>query len=333
MTRLLTLVFLIAPATFVWGQAATPAPAASTPAAPATAAGAAPAPLACSKNVSFAIAEGGQPVPAIPKFTLKWLEGKSRKEQYSKICFSQIPSGTLQNYVVVFSSSAAAFNGLTPSAHTYSSSPHEGDNKTPVSSYGGTWSYAYTGVAPPATTDTLALQRDEKPKSLDVRAFDQTGRSIASYSLATISSRDKLLEKVLSDILADSPTNTAHKTLVPSPLSVYYVNCDVDAPPASLSADASAGAPGHAAKAPDPPAPPPPPPPPQLDVSSTPVGADIFVDGRFVGQTPGTLEISEGEHTVDVRKKGYAIWQRRVVVSSGTRKVSAYLEQRELDLQ
>ena len=85
MKRLLTLVFLIAPATFVWGQAATPAPAASTPAAPVTAAGAAPAPLACSKNVSFAIAEGGQPVPAIPKFTLKWLEGKSRKEQVAII--------------------------------------------------------------------------------------------------------------------------------------------------------------------------------------------------------------------------------------------------------
>jgi len=322
MKRLLTLLLLAAPATFVWGQTSTPAPAATSSV------------PACSKNVSFAIAEGGQPVPAIPKFTLKWLGGKSRREQFSKLCFSQIPNANLQNYIVVFSSSAAAFQGLTPSAHTYTSGPQGADGKAPVTSYGGTWSYSYSGGAPTATTDTLALQRDEKPKSLDVRAFDQTGRAIASYSLATISSRDKLLEKVLSEVLADkTSTEGSHKSIA-SALSVYYVNCDVDAPPAALAADAAAGAPGHAAKAPDPAAAaPPPPPPPELDILSTPPGADVFVDGRFIGQTPGSLEISEGEHTVDVRKKGYAIWQRRVVVSGGKREVKAYLEQRELDLQ
>lgn len=324
MKRLLTLVLLAAPATFIWGQTPTPVPAAASPIPP------------CGKNVSFAIAEGGQPVPAIPKFTLKWLEGKSRREQFSKLCFSQIPNANLQNYIVVFSSSAAAFQGLTPSAHTYSSGPQgaSADSKPAVTSYGGTWSYAYSGGAPTATTDTLALQRDEKPKSLDARAFDQTGRAIASYSLATISSRDKLLEKVLSDILADKPAAETTRKTTASSLSVYYVNCDVDAPPASLAADAAAGAPGHAAKAPDPVAsPPPPPPPPELDIASTPPGADIFVDGRFVGQTPGSMEISEGEHMVDVRKKGFAIWQRRVVVTTGKREVKAYLEQRELDLQ
>ena len=61
----------------------------------------------------------GQPVPAIPKFALKWLEGKSQRQHYSTICFSQIPSPSLPNYIIVFSTSEDAFEGLTPSAHTY----------------------------------------------------------------------------------------------------------------------------------------------------------------------------------------------------------------------
>src|SRR5579863_1264833 len=234
----------------------------------------------CSKNVSFAIAEGGQPVPAIPKFAAKWLSGKSRKEQrFSKICFSQIPSANLLNYVVIFSTSEASFNGLTPQAHTYTSTAPTHDSSTPVSSFGGTWSYAYIGTAPPASTDTLSLKRDDKPKSLDVRAYTQSGKVLAHLNLSSVGSRDKLLEQILTDIVNDSPGAVAQKQ-APAPLSVYYVNCDVDAPPVNPATAASSAAgltPAKAAAAPAAP-----PPPPELEIWSSPAGADIFVDGLYV---------------------------------------------------
>lgn len=311
----LLLITLIGSAGFVWCQS----PAASGP-------------PPCTKNVSFAVAEGGQPVPAIPKFALKWLEGKSQREHYSAICFSQIPSATLPNYIIVFSTNEDAFEGLTPSAHTYTTAAPAQANAPTMSSAGGTWSYAYAGATPRPTTDTLSLKRDDKPKSLDAHAYDQTGKAIAHYSLVTISSREKLLERLLSDIIADSPHSGA-KTSVPSPFSVYYVNCDVDSPSASPPINGSLVA---AAAHPDPatatPKPPPPPPDPELDIWSSPVGADIFVDGQYVGKTPYSMSVAQGEHTVSLRKKDFDIWQRKLTVN-GTRRVGGNLAQRELDLK
>lgn len=312
----LLLIALIGSAGLVWGQnpTSTPSP--------------------CTKNVSLAVAEGGgQPVPAIPKFAAKWLDGKSQREHYSAICFSQIPSASLPNYIIVFSTSEDAFEGLTPSAHTYTTAAPSQPNTAALSSSGGTWSYAYSGATPRPTTDTLSLKRDDKPKSLDARVYDQSGRAIAHYSLATISSRDKLLERLLSDILADSP-HAGSRTSVPSPFSVYYVNCDVDSPSASppINSPALVAAAAHPDGASVAPKPPPPPPDPQLDIWSSPVGADIFVDGKYVGKTPYSMSIAQGEHTVSIRKKDFDMWQRRVTVTSA-RKVGGNLAQRELDLK
>lgn len=311
----LLLIALIGSAGFVWGQN----PTASPP--------------PCAKNVSFAVAEGGQPVPAIPKFALKWLEGKSQREHYSNICFSQIPSASLPNYIIVFSTSEEAFEGLTPSAHTYTTAAPSQANAPTLSSSGGTWSYAYSGATPRPTTDTLSLKRDDKPKVLDARAYDQTGKAIAHYSLATISSRDKLLERLLSDVLADTP-RTGSRTSVPSPFSVYYVNCDVDAPSVSppINSPGLVNAAAHPETAALTPKPPPPPPDPQLDIWSTPAGADIFVDGKYVGKTPYSMSVAQGEHTVSIRKKDFDMWQRKLTVTSA-RKVGGNLAQRELDLK
>ncbi len=311
-----TLISLLVLTSFGWGQAQA-------------------APVGCDKNVSFAVAENGQPVPDVPKFVLKWLGSSSRRDHYSSICFSQIPSATLTNYIVVFSTTPGAFEGLKPSAHTYRSAPQSHDGITPVSSYGGTWSYAYTGAAPQSNTDTLSLKRDDKPKSLEVRAFDQGGRQVSQYSLASVSSREKLLEKVLDNILTDSAPPTSRKQIA-SPLSVYYVNCDVDGAPVSPTLR-NASLPSTPA-----PAPPsvttsrvsaPPPPPPALDIWSNPTGADIFVDGAYVGKTPYSLELPEGEHTIDLRKKDFSIWQRRVQVTAGKRRVGGFLEQKVLNLE
>jgi hypothetical protein len=56
----------------------------------------------------------------------------------------------------------------------------------------------------------------------------------------------------------------------------------------------------------------------KVQLESTPPGADIEVDGSFVGNTPSDLEISEGEHSIVVSKTGFMEWERKLRVSSGS---------------
>ncbi|MBZ5564349.1 MAG: PEGA domain-containing protein [Acidobacteriia bacterium] len=51
-----------------------------------------------------------------------------------------------------------------------------------------------------------------------------------------------------------------------------------------------------------------------VEFSSTPTGADILIDGNFVGNTPSTLRVTPGRHTVEVRLSGYHAWTRTMVV-------------------
>jgi len=56
----------------------------------------------------------------------------------------------------------------------------------------------------------------------------------------------------------------------------------------------------------------------KLSVNSTPAGADIMVDGNFVGNTPSDVQIPEGEHTVAVKKSGFKDWERKMKISGGS---------------
>lgn len=64
----------------------------------------------------------------------------------------------------------------------------------------------------------------------------------------------------------------------------------------------------------------------RISVSSNPVSADIEVDGSFVGNTPSTVEVSSGEHTIAIKKAGYQTWQRTLKIMPGAINVSAELE-------
>ena len=63
-----------------------------------------------------------------------------------------------------------------------------------------------------------------------------------------------------------------------------------------------------------------------LTVESNVKGADIEVDGSFVGNTPSTVTVTQGQHTIAVKKKGYADWNRAMSVSGSGVHLNAELE-------
>jgi len=61
--------------------------------------------------------------------------------------------------------------------------------------------------------------------------------------------------------------------------------------------------------------------------SSTPSGAEVTVDGRYVGSTPSVLSLITGDHAVEVSLPGFAQWKRELTVSKGSElTVNAVLE-------
>ena len=64
----------------------------------------------------------------------------------------------------------------------------------------------------------------------------------------------------------------------------------------------------------------------ELEVSSTPDGADIEIDGNFVGSTPSTMGVAAGPHQLSLKKAGVKPWERKITASSGHIKIDATLE-------
>lgn len=63
-----------------------------------------------------------------------------------------------------------------------------------------------------------------------------------------------------------------------------------------------------------------------LVVSSTPPGADIEIDGGFVGNTPSTINLAPGKHEITVKKTGFADWTRKLNVTGGSIHIDASLQ-------
>lgn len=51
-----------------------------------------------------------------------------------------------------------------------------------------------------------------------------------------------------------------------------------------------------------------------VTITSDPSGADIYVDGAFVGNTPSTLHLSVGEHAIRIETEGKNPWERQLDV-------------------
>jgi hypothetical protein len=60
-------------------------------------------------------------------------------------------------------------------------------------------------------------------------------------------------------------------------------------------------------------------------VSSTPAGADIYLDQNFMGNTPSTISVPPGKHSVSVKKDGFRDWTRDMNFSGGSITLNAAL--------
>ena len=61
-------------------------------------------------------------------------------------------------------------------------------------------------------------------------------------------------------------------------------------------------------------------------INSTPAGADIYLDQNFIGNTPSTISVPPGKHSVSVRKPGFQDWVRDMNFSGGAITLNAVLD-------
>jgi hypothetical protein len=54
-------------------------------------------------------------------------------------------------------------------------------------------------------------------------------------------------------------------------------------------------------------------------IASDPAGAEIYVDGKFVGQTPSTIQLHTGSHQIKVKSRGRLSWTRELEVLENSR--------------
>ncbi len=67
----------------------------------------------------------------------------------------------------------------------------------------------------------------------------------------------------------------------------------------------------------------------RVTIASNPVGAEIEIDGKFVGSTPSVLQLEPGEHMIAIKKAGFKDWQRTMTVTAGEISVSPELQKAE----
>jgi len=64
--------------------------------------------------------------------------------------------------------------------------------------------------------------------------------------------------------------------------------------------------------------------------TSTPPGAEVTIDGRYLGSTPSMIRLSTGIHTIQVTLPGFSEWKKDLTVTAGSElTVNAILQKKE----
>ena len=70
-----------------------------------------------------------------------------------------------------------------------------------------------------------------------------------------------------------------------------------------------------------------------IELKSTPDGAEISIDGKYVGNTPTTLHLTVGDHVIKFEKPGFKRWERTLTITQGeSTTIPAALEKLEVAL-
>ena len=65
---------------------------------------------------------------------------------------------------------------------------------------------------------------------------------------------------------------------------------------------------------------------PRVSIESTPPGADIEIDGAFVGNTPSTVTLNAGSHDISIKKDGFLGWTKKLNITGGSIHLNATLD-------
>lgn len=63
-----------------------------------------------------------------------------------------------------------------------------------------------------------------------------------------------------------------------------------------------------------------------LSIDSNPAGADIVIDGMFVGSAPSSIAVTQGSHEIYIEKTNYKNWSKTLTVTGGTIHLNAELD-------
>jgi hypothetical protein len=306
----------------------------------------------CTKNVSSAVVRSSGVEPLFPDFVTRWW--KKNAKNYPGVCLSSKPSPTARNYLMVFSTSESYYSGLMPTTHTYTSTSSTtfSANGSANDQYGNFWNYTATGDAQTTTTTTVNenVPYTDRAVGLFVRTYDSTARIIRSdghlyrsrtggdasntagynigSALTNINARGRMLKSALLAITGDqdAPVQVPRaeearvqtiSAIQSTPIAAAGGNAAAEAHNESRNSGNEEAKPGSAAPARNEAT---------AEISSDPPGADIEIDGSFVGDTPSSLGIAIGQHTVRVSKNGYKQWERTLKSSTGNIRIAAVLE-------
>lgn len=102
-----------------------------------------------------------------------------------------------------------------------------------------------------------------------------------------------------------------------------YINGDIPLDPKKFQTAPAASDPPPSAQTADPALSP-------VEAKSTPDGADITVDDKYMGSTPSTLKLTAGDHKIKLEKAGFKTWERTLTVNAGaTATVNPTLEKQQ----
>jgi hypothetical protein len=116
--------------------------------------------------------------------------------------------------------------------------------------------------------------------------------------------KQRTVENAIRELCSSIPTTVVHEVRQSAPAQAPAQVADTATSPQATSLAAST----------------------ELTLISTPDGAEIEVDGAFVGSAPSTVTLASGDHTVRVSKKGFQPYEKKLHTSSGKINLHAELD-------